>query len=106
MKKIIRLTESDLMRIVRRVISEGEKFGSFDNKVWRDENDNLVNLVNLADTEEEEEEEFPDFKSLDSKHGKNTKWFPSGERGEKMFDTYKDKHQNPFKVKTRRNKDY
>ena len=52
----------------------------------------------------ENEEEFPDFKSLDSKHGKNTKWFPSGERGEKMFDTYKDKHQSPFKVRTKRDK--
>ena len=99
MKKVIRLTESDLIRIVKRIINEGNKFGSFDNKKWRDENDNLVNLVNTDDTEEEE---FPDFKSLDSKHGKNTKWFPSGERGKKMFDTYKDKHQSPFKVRTRR----
>jgi hypothetical protein len=102
MKKVIRLTESDLMRIVRRVISEGEKFGSFDNKEWRDKNDKLVKLKD--DEDYENEEEFPDFKSLDSKHGKNTKWFPSGERGEKMFDTYKDKHQSPFKVRTKRDK--
>ena len=99
MKKVIRLTESDLMIIVKRVISEGKKFGSFDNEEWRDENDNLVNL---DDTDDTDEEEFPDFKSLDSKHGKGTKWFPSGERGEKMFDTYKDKHQRPFKVRTSR----
>ena len=29
MKKIVRLTESDLVRLVKRVISEGERYGSF-----------------------------------------------------------------------------
>lgn len=77
MKKVIRLTESDLTRIVRRIIKES-KFGSFDDEV------------------------FDEFDDLQSKHGHDTKWFDKGESGKKMFDTYKDKHKRPFKVRNRR----
>jgi hypothetical protein len=101
MKKIVRLTESDLMRIVKRVISEQNKLGSFDNDEWYDEDDRFVSVDDIDD--EYDEEEFNDFDELDSKHGHDTKWFDKGEGGRKSFDLYKDKSKSPFKVRTRRN---
>jgi len=101
MKKVIRLTESDLMRIVKRVISENKKFGSFDDEEWYDEDDKFTRVDDMGD--DFDEEEFDDFDSLDSKHGHDTKWFGKGDSGRNAFNLYKDKHSKPFKVRTRRN---
>ena len=100
MKKVIRLTESDLMRIVKRVINENKKFGSFDDEEWYDEDDKFTRVDDMGD--DFDDEEFNDFDSFSSKHGHDTKWFGKGDSGRKMFDTYKDKHSKPFKVRTRR----
>jgi hypothetical protein len=101
MKKVIRLTEADLTRIVRRVIEES-KYGSFDDEEWYDENDSSFSKSGFDDMEFDDEE-FNDFDELDSKHGHDTKWFDKGEGGRKAFDLYKDKHKRPFKVRTRKN---
>lgn len=103
MKKVIRLTESDLMRIVKRVMNESKKFGSFDDEVWYDEYDKFTRVDDMGD--DFDDEEFDDFDSFSSKHGHDTKWFGKGDSGRKMFDTYKDKHSKPFKVRTRRGMD-
>jgi len=100
MKKVIRLTEADLTRIVKRVIEES-KYGSFDDEEWYDEKDSSFSKSGFDDMEFDDEE-FDDFDNLQSKHGHDTKWFGKGESGKKMFDTYKDKHKKPFKVRTRR----
>lgn len=103
MKKVIKLTESDLMRIVKRVMNESKKFGSFDDEEWYDESDKFTRVDDMGD--DFDDEEFDDFDSFSSKHGHDTKWFGKGDSGRKMFDTYKDKHSKPFKVRTRRGMD-
>ena len=103
MKKVIRLTEADLTRIVKRVIEES-KYGSFDDEEWYDDNDSRFNNSEF-DNMEFDDEEFDEFDDFQSKHGDDTKWFGKGESGRKMFDTYKDKHKKPFKVRTRRGMD-
>ena len=42
MRKTIRLTDSDLMRIVKRVISEGEAYAHHDLSGWIDQDDRQV----------------------------------------------------------------
>jgi hypothetical protein len=100
MKKVIRLTEADLTRIVKRVIEES-KYGSFDDEEWYDEKDSSFSKSGFDDMEFDDEE-FDDFDDLQSKHGEDTRWFDKGESGKRIFDTYKDKHKRPFKVRTRR----
>lgn len=100
-KRVIRLTESDLMRIVKRVINEGNKFGSFDDEEWYDESDRRASFDDMGD-EDFDEEKFDDFEDFESKHGEDTKWFGRGEHGKKMFDKYREVKQRPFKVRTRR----
>jgi hypothetical protein len=103
MKKVIRLTESDLMKIIKRIVNEqSNKFGSFDDEEWYDEDDRLTNVDDMGD--DFDEEEFDNFDDLESKHGHDTKWFGKGERGRTSFDTYKDKSKSPFKVRTNRNR--
>ena len=89
------------MRIVKRVMNENKKFGSFDDEEWYDDNDSRFNNSEFDDMEFDDEE-FDDFDNLQSKHGHDTKWFGKGDSGRKMFDTYKDKHKKPFKVRTKR----
>jgi hypothetical protein len=99
MKKVIRLTESDLTRIVKRVIKES-KYGSFDDEEWYDEEDRSFDPKGFEDFDFEEEE-FGDFGDLEKKHP-DTKWFGKGEHGKKMFDKYREVKGNPFKVRRRR----
>jgi hypothetical protein len=99
MKKIVRLTESDLTRIVRRIIKES-KFGSFDDE-WYDDEDKRFDKLGFDDMEFDDEE-FDDFDDFNTKHGHDTKWFDKGEHGKKMFDIYKDRHKKPFRVRTKR----
>lgn len=74
----------------------GKIFGSFsDEHGWYDQDD--------RDYEGEfdfdfDEEEFDDFPSLFNKYGKRTKWFSPGERGQKMFDHYREKY-GPMKIR-------
>ena len=100
MKKVIRLTESDLIRIVKRVINESNKFGSFGDDEWYDKDDKFTRVDDMGD--DFDEEEFDDFDSLESKHGHDTKWFGKGDRGRDSFNMYKDKSKSPFKVRTSR----
>ena len=100
MGKIVRLTESDLIRIVKRVMNENKKFGSFSDDEWYDESDKFTRVDDMGD--DFDEEEFDDFDEFDSKHGHDTQWFGKGDSGRKFFDLYKDKHKSPFKVRTSR----
>jgi hypothetical protein len=81
-------------------MTESKKFGSFDDEEWYDEEDKFTRVDDMGD--DFDDEEFDDFDSFSSKHGHDTKWFGKGDSGRKMFDTYKDKHSKPFKVRTRR----
>lgn len=71
-------------------------FGSFsDEHGWYNERD--------EDFEGEfdfdyDEEEFDDFQSMYDKYGKQTKWFSPGERGQRLFDMYKEKY-GPMKIR-------
>ena len=71
-------------------------FGSFsDDHGWYNEND--------EDFEGEfdfdyDEEEFDDFTSMYDKFGAKTKWFSPGERGQRLFDMYKEKY-GPMKIR-------
>ena len=73
MKKVVRLSENDLIRIVKRVINE-ERYGSFGNlrrkdfrgDEWvRDDNRHMGNeeLYGIDDDELFDTEEFDDFES-------------------------------------------
>lgn len=117
MRKVIRLTESDLMRIVKRVIQE-QKYGSFGNMKrkdfkgdqWVRDDDEFVSddeIQGIAGDEDFDTEEFDDFESYSEKYPsddeKSPSWF-KGSQGRKMFDTYKEKTGKPFRVKTRKPK--
>ena len=83
-----------------RKSSKGNKFGSFDDENWYDNDD--VNYGGDFDFDYDEEE-FEDFPSLMAKHGSDKhKWFGRGEQGEKIFNTYKNHHNRPFKVRSKK----
>jgi len=118
MKKVIRLTESDLIRLVKRVIKE-ERYGSFGNMkrpdfrgdTYIDDDDRFVDdeeLFGIGDEDEFDTEEFDDFESYSKKYPEDRedspRWF-KGKQGKTMFDTYKKTTGKPFKVKTRRPRD-
>ena len=105
MKKIIRLTEADLTRIVKRVIEES-KYGSFDDEEWYDDTDRLTSKDDFDF--DYDEEEFDDFESYHGKYPSDSEdspsWFKSKDKNysKSMFDMYKNKHKKPFKVRTKR----
>ena len=118
MKKVIRLTESDLIRLVKRVIKE-ERYGSFGNMkrpdfkgdTYIDDDDRFVDdeeLFGIGNEDEFDTEEFDDFESYSKKYPEDRedspRWF-KGKQGKTMFDTYKKTTGKPFKVKTRRPRD-
>lgn len=106
MAKIIRLTESDLTKIVRRVIKEQNKIGSFDDETgWYDEYDSRINPEDFGD--DYDEEEFDEFEPMYAKHGKDTRWFAddswgAAPSGKDLFDKYRKHTGKPMKVRTRR----
>jgi len=118
MKKVIRLTESDLVRIVKRVINE-ERYGSFGNMKRKDfrgdsyvrDDDRFVDddeIYGIGDENEFDTEEFDDYESYEKKYPlgskKSPSWFQSKDKdySKRMFDMYREKTGKPFKVKTRR----
>lgn len=118
-KKIIRLTESDLIQIVKRVIKE-QKYGSFGNlkrkdykgDQWIDDMDRPASddeIYGIGGDENFDTEEFDDFESYSEKYPeddeKSPSWF-KGKQGKTMFDTYRKTTGKPFKVKTRKPRMY
>ena len=115
MKKIVRLTESDLVRLVNRVIKE-QRYGSFgdfrkpdsEGDYYADEADRFVNhdIEGIDDDEMYDTEYFDDYESYAKRYLNNDndtpRWFRHT-AGEKMFNLYRNKTGKPFKVKTRRN---
>ena len=99
MKSIVRLTESDLRRIVKRVIRESEyraKFGDTDywidqkgNHIYYDkdlENTGYYDLEYDPFTEVEDYEDIPD--------DIRERLFPENKYGRTFYDKYKEMHGN------------
>lgn len=83
----------------RKSTSKGNKFGSFDDENWYDNDD--VNYSGDFDFDYDEEE-IHDFPSFKEKHG-DTRWFGQGDQGEKIFNRYKElSGGKPFKVRSKR----
>ena len=106
MKKIIRLTERDLTRLVKRVIQESKYIKPTGMPRWFDSDKNRytdeTDIENF-DTDYDEEE-FDDYDSFAEKHPDDTKHFlwSGGDRRKEIFGNYIDKY-GPMKVRTRRN---
>jgi hypothetical protein len=82
-----------------RKSSKGNKFGSFDDENWYDNDDVNYSGDFDFDYDEEEVHDFPSFKE---KHG-DTRWFGNGDQGEKWFNRYKQlSGGKPFKVRTKK----
>jgi hypothetical protein len=77
----------------------GKVFGSFSDKHgWYDQDDRDY----TGDFDfDYDEEEFDDFSSMYDKYGDKVRWFSPGERGQRMFDIYKQKY-GPMKIRTRK----
>ena len=109
MKKIVRLTESDLIRIVKRVISEQEempkklrgnyRIRSWMPNSWFDEDDRAVNPLDIEDFEEEIEFGRDDYeKFLDYTKDIPNKW--DFKRVKDYYDShYKTGREIPIKIR-------
>ena len=64
MKKIIRLTESDLTRLIKKVIKESEEFGDIDMSNLPDEIKNFVLRYGNVSNDATDEEIMDDLYSL------------------------------------------
>lgn len=111
MARIVRLTESDLTRLVKRVIQETGRYGSFGNLKRKDfKGDQYYNDMDRTVSDDDfDSDEFDDYESYREKYPEDgddsPRWFGKGEMGKRMFDTYREKTGKPFKVKTRRGMD-
>jgi truncated hemoglobin YjbI len=72
-------------------------YGSFKDDEWYDENDRPYTGDFDFDFDEEE---FDELEPMMKKHS-DSRWFQKGPEGERMFNTYKEKH-GPMKVRTRK----
>lgn len=75
MKKILRLTESELTGLVRRVIDETKYKISKDERIVISDTENFLQVVPLTYT-------------ASCKYGSDTKWCVTGERGKTDFQGY------------------
>jgi hypothetical protein len=81
---------------------KGKMYGSFGDGNWIDD----IGQQHKGEFDFDfDEEEFEDFPSFDQKHGGKHQWFAKGDHGNNMFNSYKEKHGSPFKVRTRRKSD-
>jgi hypothetical protein len=78
-------------------------YGSFKDDEWYDQDDRSHDSNNFDF--DYDEEEFEDFPSLMAKHGNKHKWFGNDKEGENLFNKYKDYHNRPFKVRTKKSKE-
>ena len=106
MAKIVRLTENDLIKIVKKVIKE-QKYASFDDENWYDEEDFMVSRDKMGDDEDYDTEEFDDFESFNEKHPPmGDKLFGGTEKDRKFqFNKNKRMFDRPLKIKTRKMRD-
>jgi hypothetical protein len=81
MKKVVRLTESDLTRLVRRVIDETKYKISKDERIVISDTENFLQVVPLTYT-------------ASCKYGSDTKWCVTGERGKSDFQGYIDRQSD------------
>jgi len=81
MKKVIRLTESDLTRLVRRVIDETKYKISKDERIVISDTENFLQVVPLTFT-------------ASCKYGSDTKWCVTGNKGEPTFQGYIDRQSD------------
>lgn len=118
MKKVVRLSENDLIRIVKRVINE-ERYGSFGNlrrkdfrgDEWVRDDDRYMGdeIEGIDDDNVFDTEEFDDYETYSKRYPEDIedspRWFRDdrfGPGGKSLFDAYRNKTGRPFKVKTRR----
>ena len=110
MARIVKLTESDLTRLVKRVIQESKKIASFDDEMmgWYDEDDMPIKPEDFGD--DYEEEEYYEFEPMYAKHGKDTRWFAddswgASPSGKDLFNKYREHTGKPMRIRTRRSMD-
>jgi len=81
---------------------KGKMYGSFGDGNWIDD----IGQQHQGKFDFDfDEEEFEDFPSFDQKYKGKHQWFAKGDHGSNMFNSYKEKHGSPFKVRTRRKSD-
>jgi hypothetical protein len=81
MKKVVRLTESELTGLVRRVIDETKYKISKDERIVISDTENFLQVVPLTHT-------------ASCKYGSDTKWCVTGERGKSDFQGYIDRQSD------------
>jgi len=101
MKKTIKLKESDIARIVRRVISENEaNIIGRSGDIYRDEKDRTLNPNDINFDDYTEEKLFNSFEELfDSQACKDTNWCVAISK--RVFDAYKNMYGS-FGVRKRK----
>jgi hypothetical protein len=104
MAKIVRLTESDLTRLVRRVIKESKYISHKNLGKWMDDRDVPVNADGIPGFDTDyDEEEFDDYGSFAEKHPERTFHYDWG-GGEEIFNKYREKY-GPAVVRKKRDMD-
>ncbi len=116
MKKIIRLTESDLTRIVKRIIEEKDSYNYrgkfrdqdqwFDDKFTSDYDKDLKSVGYYDDDKDwndfdDEPEEYENFEDLPDDLPRDWGFYKGDQSGKKFFDLYKEKY-GPFKLHKRK----
>ena len=81
MKKILRLTESELTGLVRRVIDETKYKISKDERIVISDTENFLQVVPLTLT-------------ASCKYGSDTKWCVTGEKAKSFFQGYIDRNSD------------